>query len=58
METTINLDRLEDFVFLADIDCAVCPVKYSKIDCPYRGGVTRKYSCEQSIIKHLRGEDE
>lgn len=54
MKVEIDVDRLIDYVFKAQLDCRNCPVQSKK--CPFWKGTKAEISCEEQILRYLKGE--
>ena len=54
MKVEIDVNRLIDYVFKAQLDCRNCPAQNK--ECPFWKGATAEVSCEERILKYLKGE--
>lgn len=51
MKIEVDLDRIEDYIMKANLDCRFCPAQNK--ECPFWKGKNTEISCEANILKYL-----
>lgn len=54
MKVEVDSERLLTYILKAQLDCRNCPAQNK--ECPFWKGATAEVSCEERILKYLKGE--